>query len=408
MKTAVVILNWNGATMLRRYLPSVVAYSDGAEVWVADNASTDDSLRVLQQEFPMVKTLVLDKNYGFAEGYNRAIEHIEAEYIVLLNSDVRVTKGWLSPLESFLDNHPDTVALQPKILKDTVDEKQLTINNAESENCSVNSVNSCYNTTGEKSGIKDLCNSRNSLIKTNTSEENLCNSRNSLIKNNASEETKGDRFEYAGASGGFVDKFGYPYCRGRLFDVVEEDHGQYDEPMEIHWATGACMMIRREDYRCSGGLDGRFFAHNEEIDLCWRLRILGHKIMCVPSSAVYHLGGGTLPQGNPRKTYLNFRNNLTMLYKNLPQQTLRKVMLARMVLDYVAALQSILKGNVGDVKAIIRARRDFHAWQHDFDADRAWIAERRKLDAKRDLSPFSVLYRFFVLRNRHWSDLPAI
>lgn len=324
--------------MLRRFLPSVVAHSGSAEVWVADNASTDDSLQVLASQFPMVKTLVLEKNWGFADGYNKALEQIDADYYVLLNSDVEVTADWLSPLVAYMDEHPDVAAVQPKLLSQT--DKRM--------------------------------------------------------------------FEYAGAAGGFVDRFGYPYCRGRIFGVVEEDKGQYNEPMDIHWATGACMLVRANDYWNAGGLDGRFFAHNEEIDLCWRLRISGRRIVCLPCSTVYHVGGGTLPQGNPRKTYLNFRNNLTMLYKNLPQQHLRSVLRARLVLDYVAALQSLLKGNMGDVKAIIRARRDFKKWINDFNNDRIMIQTNRKLSSSEDVSTISVLWQFYAKGRKHWSALASI
>lgn len=342
IKTAIVILNWNGAKMMRRFLPSVVENSTGdCEVWVADNASTDESLELLRTDFPSVKTIVLDKNWGFAEGYNKALSQIEAEYFVLLNSDVEVTPHWLDPLVRCLDENPDVVAVQPKLLKATTSPQEV----------------------------------------------------GKLM------------FEYAGASGGFVDKYGYPYCRGRIFDVVEEDKGQYDEPIEIHWATGACLMIRAKDYQESGGLDGRFFAHNEEIDLCWRLRIAGKKIMCIPESRVFHLGGGTLPQGNPRKTYLNFRNNLTMLYKNLPEKRLKPVMRMRLFLDYVAALQSLLKGNLGDVKAIIRARKDFNNWKNDFAEDRKRIQISRQLDVESDLSETFLLWQFYACGKKTWSKI---
>lgn len=346
MKTAVVILNWNGAEMMRRFLPSVVACTTtDSEVWVADNASTDNSLEVLKNEFPTVKTVVLEKNWGFAEGYNKALAQIDAENFVLLNSDVEVTPHWLEPLVEHLDKNPEVAAVQPKLLKADINIKA-------SEN------------------------------------------------NDAS-------FEYAGAAGGFIDRHGYPYCRGRLFDVVEHDYGQYDSPMEIHWATGACMLIRAKDYFDAGGLDGRFFAHNEEIDLCWRLRIAGKKVVCIPESKVYHLGGGTLPQGNPRKTYLNFRNNLTMLYKNLPEQDLKKVMRMRYILDYIAAAQSLLKGNIGDVKAICRARRDFNKWKNDFNTDRMNIQANRKLSASKDLAHLSLLWQFFAMGKKTWDKLPS-
>lgn len=240
MKISIVILNWNGAGMLRRFLPSVLECSEGADVIVADNGSEDDSLQVLAHDFPQVRTIVMNHNYGFAEGYNVALRQVDSDIYVLLNSDVRVTPGWLDPLVGFLEAHPQVAAVQPKI---------------------------------------------------------RC-------------EWSPQDFEYAGASGGFIDTLGYPYCRGRLMGTVETDGGQYDEPVPVFWATGAALVIRSADYWSAGGLDGRFFAHQEEIDLCWRLRSRGRGIWCVPQSVIYHLGGGTLPQGSPRKTFLNFRNNL--------------------------------------------------------------------------------------------------
>lgn len=334
MKTAVIILNWNGERMLRDFLPSVVANTPDAEIVVADNGSTDSSLEVLKRDFPSVKTICLDRNYGFAEGYNRAISAVSCDYVVLLNSDVEVPAGWLAPLVSFLDANPNVAACQPKLLAHY-----------------------------DKS-----------------------------------------MFEYAGAAGGFVDRFGYPFCRGRIFSVVERDNHQYDDVADIHWATGACMLVRKAVYEQCGGLDSRFFAHNEEIDLCWRMRILGHRICYVPSSCVYHLGGGTLPQGNPRKTYLNFRNNLTMLYKNLPDSQLHGVLRWRTFLDYVAMLQSLLKFNVADVKAILKARRDFYAWKSDFAPVRQQI-RRDAVNSGSLLMPYSILWKFFVLGKKHFSDL---
>ena len=275
IKTAVVILNWNGEAMLRQFLPSVIASSceEGTVVYVADNASTDGSCAVVEKEFPSVHLIRLDKNYGFAEGYNRALQQVEAEYVVLLNSDVEVTEGWLRDMVAYMDTHPDTAACQPKILS----------------------------------------------------------------------YRHRNMFEYAGASGGFMDRYGYPFCRGRVFDVVEEDRGQYDEVIPVFWATGAALMIRQEVYQKVGGLDGRFFAHMEEIDLCWRLRSQGFQLVCIPSSKVYHVGGATLKKENPRKTFLNFRNNLLMLYKNLPEEELASVMRVRTFLDYCAALVWLLK-----------------------------------------------------------------
>ena len=338
MKTAIVILNWNGRKMLEQYLPSVLEYScDEATVVVADNASTDDSLAFLNARYPQIQTIVLDQNYGFAEGYNRALKQVEAEYYVLLNSDVEVTPHWLSPLIAYMDSHVEVAACQPKLLSYVNKEK----------------------------------------------------------------------FEYAGASGGYLDRYGYPFCRGRLFDAVETDRGQYDDTVEVLWATGACLFIRSEDYWRVGGLDGRFFAHCEEIDLCWRLNIVGRKVVCQPESRVYHLGGGTLPKGNPMKTFLNFRNNLTMLYKCLPEDELKHVMRWRWFLDYLAAWQTlILNRNVGDFKAIYRARRAFKHWKKDFAADRVSIQQARVIAVIPVRKNFSLLWQFYAKGIHRYSELP--
>ena len=327
-KVAIVILNWNGAAMMRRFLPSVIEHSqDVADIVVADNASSDDSLQLLRDEFPTVRTIVLDKNYGFAEGYNRALKQVDNEYYMLLNSDVEVTEGWLDKLVEFMDLHPEAAASQPKL---------------------------------------------------------------------RAEHTR-DMFEYAGASGGYLDRYGYPFCRGRIFDTVEKDQGQYDDVAEVLWATGAALMIRRADYWDAGALDGRFFAHCEEIDLCWRLCSFGRKIYCVPQSVVYHVGGGTLPKGNPMKTYLNFRNNLTMLYKNLPEQELRHVMRVRFWLDYVAAFKSLLLDrNWGEFSAVLRGRRAFKAWKKDFVEDRKRIQARRVETSCKMRKPYSILWMYYV------------
>lgn len=338
-KVAVVILNWNGEQMLAKYLPGVVEYSrEEAEVWVADNASSDGSMMLLETRFPEVKTITLEQNFGFAEGYNRALRQIEAEYYVLLNSDVEVTPHWLTPLVQFMDADRRVAACQPKILS-----------------------------VADKSA-----------------------------------------FEYAGACGGFIDRYGYPFCRGRIFNVVEKDNGQYDDAQSILWATGACLVIRSKDYWEAEGLDGRFFAHNEEIDLCWRLRLRGRKLYCIPKSKVYHVGGGTLPKGNPRKTFLNFRNNLTMLYKNLPDQELKHVMRVRWLLDYLAAFQALaLNGNWGDCKAIFRARRAFKAWRHEFDEDRRKIQSARALGDKpvEEVYSGSILWQYYARGKKTYQAL---
>ena len=338
-KIAIVILNWNGRKMLVQYLPSVLKYSlEEAVVVVADNGSTDDSLAFLAEYSPDVHTIVLEENYGFAEGYNRALQQVEADYFVLLNSDVEVTENWLKPLVEYMDSHAEVAACQPKLLS----------------------------------------------------------------------WTDKNKFEYAGAAGGFIDRYGYPYCRGRIFDKVEADKGQYDAPMFVHWATGACLMIRSKDYWQAGGLDGRFFAHQEEIDLCWRLRLMGRKIACLPDSVVYHLGGGTLPKGNPRKTFLNFRNNLTMLYKCLPDNELRRVMRLRWWLDYLAAWQTlVLGGNWADFKAIFKARRAFKQRLPLFEEERKRIQQSRVDSTPSKQKNFSLLWQYYIKGKRRFSQLPT-
>ena len=287
MKCSVIILNWNGADMLRRYLPSVVQNTRDAEIIVADNGSTDNSLEVLEKEFPGVKRIALDKNYGFAEGYNRAIKQVDSEYVVLLNSDVETPEGWLKPLLDYLETHPDVAAVQPKVRS--------------------------------------------------WAHRNL--------------------FEHAGAAGGYVNALGYPYCRGRLLWHVEEDKGQYDTEADVDWTSGACMCVRTKVYKESGGLDAAFFAHMEEIDLCWRMRNAGWRLVCLPQSVVYHLGGGSLSYDNPRKNYLNHRNNLLMIYKN--KQHPWGVLFIRFFLDYAAALFYLLQGRPRSTKAVFEARRDY-------------------------------------------------
>ncbi len=337
MKVAIVILNWNGAKMLSTYLPSVINYSrDEAEIFVADNASTDDSMSWLSKHYPMVKQIALDRNWGFAEGYNKALGHIDAEYYILLNSDIEVTHHWLTPLIEFMDAHPQVAACQPKLL--------------------------------------------------------------SVFDH--------DQFEYAGACGGFIDRYGYPFCRGRIFQTVENDDGQYDDSCKIAWATGACLMIRSHDYWEAGGLDGRFFAHSEEIDLCWRLRSRGRDIYCVPDSQVYHVGGGTLPKNNPMKTFLNFRNNLTMLYKNLNDKDLKHVMRVRWWLDYLAALQMLLlEHHWGDFCAVFKARKAFKRWRNEFEFDRQKIQNSRLVQDEKILNSYSILWKYYVKGKKKYSEI---
>lgn len=337
-KLAIVILNWNGSDMMRKYLPSVIENSIG-DVIVADNASTDDSLQMLEREFPNLRTIVLDKNYGFAEGYNRALTQLkdQYEYFILLNSDVEIRqKDWDKTLLDYMDSHPECAACQPKLLK----------------------------------------------------------------------LTNGGMFEYAGASGGFLDKYGYPFCRGRIMDTVEEDRGLYDTIIPVLWATGACLFIRSADYFKVGGLDSRFFAHMEEIDLCWRLRNRGRSIVCIPQSTAYHLGGASLNYGNPRKTFLNFRNSLWMLYKNLPEKELRSVLTMRFILDMVAALKFLLTLQGSHALAIIRANREFYA------SRKQWLTERKKVQSARctntikERKNYSILFKYYFKGIKTYDKLP--
>lgn len=297
---AVIILNWNGAKLLQEFLPSVCENTNKelADVIVADNGSTDNSISVLEKEFPEVKTIIFDKNYGFAEGYNRAIKACQDyKYTVLLNSDVKTGEGWLEPLFEYCEANPDVAACQPKI----------------------------------RSYMEP------------------------------------DKFEYAGAAGGFLDKLGYPYCRGRIFGTVEKDNGQYDnEPIDIAWATGAALFVRTDVYLQVGGLDAKFFAHMEEIDLCWRIHLAGHKIKAVTAGTVYHLGGGSLPASNPRKTYLNFRNNLLLLHKNLPEKDGKPLLFVRRLYDTLAFFMFVLKLDFKNAKAIINAHLDFKKMRKEY------------------------------------------
>lgn len=285
-KTAVVILNWNGKSFLERFLPVLIQNTPDEEIIVADNHSSDDSVSYLKSNFPQIRLIINEQNFGFAGGYNKALSQVHAKYYVLLNSDIEVEQNWLQPLIEILDANPDIAACQPKII-------------------------------------------------------------DFHLRN---------RFEYAGASGGFIDKSGFPFCRGRLFQTLEEDHGQYDDMKEIFWASGACMVVRSEIYHLLGGLDEDFFAHMEEIDFCWRLHHHGKKVVVVPQSRVYHIGGGTLPKKSSLKTYLNFRNNYLLLYKNLPKQKLFPVLTYRIMLDWMAAMKFLTEGHMKDFTAVFRAQ----------------------------------------------------
>lgn len=290
---AIVILNWNGKHYLQQFLPSVLAsgYSN-LQVIVADNASTDDSVAYIRKHFPEIHIILLPQNYGFAKGYNEALQQVQSDYYILLNSDVEVTKGWIEPIVTLLEQDENVAACQPKLL--TYKNKKL--------------------------------------------------------------------FEYAGGAGGWIDSLGYPFARGRIFDYCEEDRGQYDATEEVFWASGAALVIKSNAFHMVHGFDSSFFAHQEEIDLCWRLQLAGKKIYCCPQSVVYHVGGGTLPRGNSRKTFLNFRNNLMMLYKNLPWSEKWWKIPYRLSLDDISALKGLLSGDGGYFIAILKAHVAFFYW----------------------------------------------
>lgn len=331
-KVAVIILNWNGEKLLREYLPAVMETTDSAvaDVIVADNGSTDSSVELLRNEFPQVKLLEFKENYGFAEGYNRAIKETNYPYTVLLNSDVATTHGWVNTLYEYMEANSNVGACQPKIR--------------------------AY----------------------------ACKS----------------HFEYAGAAGGFIDRNGYPYCRGRIFDSVEEDKGQYDETMPVFWATGAALMVRSELYLKVGGLDKDFFAHMEEIDLCWRILLTGSDIMAVPQSVVYHLGGGSLPASNPRKTYLNFRNNLLMLHKNLPDATRGKTLFMRRLLDTVAWAKFMVTFDFKNANAILKAHNDFRSMRKAYTIHPTVDLLRTRHDCHRN-----ILLDYYLRGRKKWSQL---
>ena len=333
IKIAVVVLNWNGKSWLEKFLPTLINHSKEATVFVADNASTDESVSFVKDNFPTVKIIVNASNGGYAKGYNDVLKQIDAEYFVLINSDIEVTAGWLSPIIALMDNDKQIAACQPKMLD-------------------------YYNNT---------------------------------------------KFEYAGASGGFIDNLGYPFCRGRIFDSVEEDKGQYNDAIEVFWATGACLFVRAVHYNEVGGLDEDFFAHQEEIDMCWRLKNKGYKIMVEPKSVVYHVGGGTLNAGSPFKTHLNFRNNLFMLFKNLPTSSLFTTIPARLVLDGVAAFTFLNKEKgLQHVLAIAKAHFAFY-----FAIPRL-MAKRQKINQKNNLAGkvnYSILFKNKIKGIKRFFDL---
>lgn len=329
MKIAVVILNWNGKALLEQFLPSVLAHSKEAAIYVVDNDSTDDSILFLKQSFPEIRIIKNKKNYGFAGGYNQALKHIKADVFCLLNNDVEVSHNWLQPIVVHFENHPNTAIIQPKLL----DLKQK------------------------------------------------------------------DRFEYAGAAGGFIDKYGYPYCRGRIFNTLEQDNGQYNDTTEIFWASGACFFIRAEVFNDLNGFDEDFFAHMEEIDLCWRAFNKHLKICYVGQSTVYHLGGGTLNNLNQKKTYLNFRNNLFLLTKNASGH-LFVLLFIRLVLDGIAAFRFLFSLQPEHFLAVVKAHLNFYKQLPRF------LLKRRAIQPQKKYHKInSIVWRYFILKRQYYNNL---
>lgn len=328
MKIAVVILNWNGKELLEKFLPSVTKYSNEAQIYVADNASTDDSVAFLQQFYPQIKIIKNTSNFGFAQGYNQALKHVDAEIFALVNSDIEVTENWLQPIIAEFENDATTSIIQPKIL----------------------------------------------------------------------DYKRKSYFEYAGAAGGYIDRYGYPFCRGRIFDTVEEDLNQFTNA-PIFWASGACMFIRSKVFTTLNGFDGDFFAHMEEIDLCWRAFNTGHQSKFVAQSVVYHVGGATLAAGNPRKTFLNFRNSLLMLHKNLPQQSVYLILLIRMLLDGLAGIKFLFEAKPKHTWAIVRAHFDFYRM---FSNNKLKRSSRQRQDYYRVKN---LTFQYFVSHNCTYNKL---
>ena len=337
LKTAIVILNWNGEKLLPQFLPSVIENSrqDGVGIIVADNGSTDGSVRLLREQFPEVQLLQLDHNFGFAQGYNEALKQIEAEYYILLNSDVEVTPGWIDPMIRMMDENPEVAAVQPKILS----------------------------------------------------------------------WHKKDEFEYAGAAGGFIDKLGFPFCRGRILNVNEKDEGQYDALASIFWASGACMAIRAGLFHKAGRFDADFWAHMEEIDLCWRLKNMGYKVQYTPFSKVFHLGGGSLPYDNPHKLFLNFRNSLWLLYKNLPRRKFYKVMVVRMFLDGAAAFKLLSEGNINGFASVLKAHLAYYRSLPALRKKRTQLLHVSSQKWHDEILCKSIIWKFYMQRKKTFRDM---
>lgn len=333
-KVAIVILNWNGRHYLQQFLPSVLATTyQNTDVIVADNASTDDSIQFLQQNYPTVKIILLQQNFGYAKGYNEALKQVHADYYMLLNSDVEVQPSWIEPMVALLENNKTIAACQPKLL--SYANKKM--------------------------------------------------------------------FEYAGAAGGWIDRFGYPFAKGRIFDICEEDKGQYDQQEAIFWASGAALFIRASAFRECNGFDEYFFAHQEEIDLCWRVQLAGYKIFSCPQAVVYHVGGGTLPKGNSRKTFLNFRNNHITLYKNLPVSQKWWKIPFRIFLDIVSAFKGLLSGDSGYFLAILRSHFAFLKW---ILADRnKSVFPKSTKGSLQGYYPHNIIWQHFINRKRYFGEI---
>ena len=337
-EVAVLVLNWNGRTLLQQFLPSWLAHTpDYADLIIVDNGSTDDSVSFLQEHYRDVHLLAFEENLGFAGGYNRAIEELDYQTVILLNSDVELTSGWLDQPMQLLNSSPEIAAVQP--------------------------------TLRAQRSPKD--------------------------------------FEYAGAAGGFIDRLGYPFCRGRIFDTIEEDRGQYADSVDLFWASGACLIIRRAVYREVGGLDTLFFAHQEEIDLCWRLNARGWRIVSAPQSIVYHVGGASLSADSPRKVFLNFRNNLLMIYKNLPAPTLYRVLFARMLLDLVAMLVYLLRLRPGQAASVLKGWRCFLIKRQRYESTRQENLKKTVRPISPELmKPYTLLFQYYFKGRKRYSDLP--
>ena len=333
INTAVVILNWNGIKWIQKFLPTIIEKSNEANIYIADNASSDESVDFVNNNYPSVKIIQNSSNEGYAKGYNDALKKLDEKYYILINSDIEVTDNWINPIINLMEQDTSIAACQPKIL----------------------------------------------------------------------DYTNRDNFEYAGASGGYIDNLGYPYCRGRIFSDLEKDVNQYDDIKEVFWASGACLFIRAESFKDINGFDNDFFAHQEEIDLCWRLKNNGFKVMVNPKSTVFHVGGGTLKSASPFKTYLNFRNNLFMLFKNLPFLKLLVTLLLRLPLDGIAALTFIKKEKgILHVLSVLRAHLVFYVSIPLLFIKRVRINQKNNLVGK---SNFSILYKYYIMGIKKFSEL---